>query len=370
MTRKVKIALGLGIALLAGCAAAAVLVYANLTQIVRAVVQDQVPGLSFKALDVGWNRVSLTDVKLERDKRVLFKVDSLRIYPSMWSIFSDALVISGIDIDRPYVYVLRNADGSLTLPGLEAGEKAGAKGDDSGSSSMRISIHRIRIKDGKGDFVDRSVYGTPAEFSLTDLQVSVDKVVLSARDEPIPFDVSARLVGKRTGKLKAKGWYTAATKSARLDLDVDDFFLPKSEPYYRTRHTTASLSDGVLQLAANVEMKNGQYDAKVDVTFGDIAFSREGLFLGVPVVLLQRHLRDQRKPFHMQAHLNGKLGDKSKLQQQLVDAVVQALAKEIGEQALSQVAEDLKRGDLPAAGESAKASAQRAGKGITDLFRR
>jgi hypothetical protein len=38
---------------------------------------------------VGWNRVSIADVKLERGKRVVFKVDSLRIYPSMWSIVSD-----------------------------------------------------------------------------------------------------------------------------------------------------------------------------------------------------------------------------------------------------------------------------------------
>src|SRR5687768_15716552 len=93
-----------------------VVAYANLTSIVRTALEKEMPGLTFKTLDVGWNKVVVEGVQLQRKGKVVFKVDALRVYPSLTSLFSDTIVVSSVEIEKPYLFIVRNADGSLTLP--------------------------------------------------------------------------------------------------------------------------------------------------------------------------------------------------------------------------------------------------------------
>ncbi len=62
------------------------------------------------------------------------------------------------------------------------------------------------------------------------------------------------------------------------------------------------------------------------------------------------------------------MDDRASMQQQLVAEVMAALLKQVGEQALGDVAEKLKRGDLSGAGEEIQGKAKGAGKALEGLF--
>lgn len=343
LKRKLSIGAGAGVVVLVVAAVAA---YANLTRIVRAVLEKQVPGLTFASLSVGWNDVSITEVNLKKGDRTVFKVDKMQVKPSLRSLFSDTLYISSIEIDGPYVYLVRTADG-LTLPvPQKMGEPAKPKKEEDASPGMGVLIEKIRLRDGKGELVDQSVTGAPAHFTLSKLEVTVTRVALPTGAENIPFELSMQLEGKRVGKLEAEGWYNPKSRSAEVELELRQLFLPHAEPYYRSRQTTAVLSDGVFELDTDIRMTNGKYVARNRLTLAELAFSKEGLFMGVPVAVFQKRLKDQGKPFEIEAELEGSLDDKSKLQQELAALVVKALVKELGQQALGDLMEGVQKGEI------------------------
>lgn len=349
--KKVVSGVAVGFTVLAiGCAVA----YANLNRIVRSVAEKQVPGLTFDELQVHWNVVSISGVKLKRGERTVFEVASLRVYPSLKSLLTDELHISSIEIERPYVYLERRRDGSLRMPvpdrvvGADDGSrkaeaKPAQKDDGAGDSTRAISIGTVEIRDGRGDLIDHSVHGAPAKFALTALQVSVEKIHLPAADAPIPFELSATLAGKRVGRITGEGWYNLKTDSAELELALGTIFLPHAEPYYRSARTTAGVSNGTLDLQTTVKMTNGKYVAQNHVQLAEVAFAREGLFLGVPVVLLANHLKDPSQPFVLDVEVQGSLDGDSRLQQQLAAAVAKELGKKYGKKAAESVAAELQK---------------------------
>jgi hypothetical protein len=341
-------------------AAAAVFVYANLTGIVRGVLEKQVPGLTFSSLQVGWNKVVVEGVALERGRRTVFKVDALRVYPSMWSVFSDTLHISAIEVDGPYVYLVRNPDGSLTLPVPEGYQsKPNAPGEATGKP-LALKIGRVRVRDGKGELLDRSA--ADARFVLSDLNLEVDELALPQGPGRIPFELRARLDGKRQGQLAARSWYLGATRSAQLEFQLTDLFVPKAEPYFRGKHTTARLEDGALGLKLDLTMAEGAWKAKVALSLEELIFDREGLFLAVPTPVVRKLLQDDKKAFELALTLEGDLADRAKLQHKLVAAVL----VELGARTRKKGLESLTGVDGKGAAEAVKG----AGKAAERLFGR
>lgn len=335
---------------------APVLVYVNLTRLVRSALEKEVPGLTFKTLDVGWNKVRVDGVELQRGKKTVFKVDSLRVYPSLLSIFSDTLRISSIEIDKPYLFVVRNPNGSLTLPVPEekgAPAKKPAEKKDGEASESRMRIDHLRISDGRAELEDRSVSGPPAKLALRDLDLKVDDVVLPMDDTKIPFELSTELEGKRVGKLEADGFYVAKSRTAEVDADLSSLFMPTAEPYYRSKLTTATLSDGIVDLETEVKMENGKYVADVELTFSDVAFSRDGLLFGVPVALFIDREKEQKEPFTLKTKIEGSLDEREDFQDKLLAALVKEVAKELGKKAAMNAVQDAAKKGLGEQGKGA-----------------
>ncbi len=333
------------------------LVFANLTRVLRTVLEKEVPGLTFKEVDVGWNSVSITEVEVKRSGKSVFRVESLRAYPSLLSVFTDTLRIASIEIDAPYVFLVRNPDGSLVLPTPESldGTKQKPKTTETPAettASQAILIDTLKIRRGKGDLLDRSVSGPPAKFTLTELELRADTLAVPSRDERLHFEVSMKLEGKRIGTMHAKGWYEQSSRAADVEFKLAELFLPQAEPYYRGKHTSAAISDGVLAVASTIVMKDGKYVASNVVQLSGLAFTKGGFFLGIPVGILREHLEKGGKPMVVELELEGSLDDKSKLQQKLVSEVVKVLAKELGSKALSHVADEFKK-SVSGEGESA-----------------
>jgi hypothetical protein len=219
----------------------------------------------------------------------------------------------------------------------------------SGKRSRTVRIERFRIRDGKGDLVDRSVTGAPGKVTLSALNVDVRDIQVPTGGGRIPFELSARVNGKRTDRMTAEGWYDAATQSADVELALTDMFVPTAEPWYRGRHTTATLGDGSLGMKVDLEMKNGAYQAKVSLSLAEVAFAKEGLFLGVPTPVARKLLQDGRTPLALEMKLQGRLDDKSRLQQQILSALLAEVARRAGEAGVGVVADELKKNGLKGA---------------------
>jgi hypothetical protein len=333
--KRVAVVAGVIAALVGG---ALVLAYRNVTDLARAAAERNVPGLTFSAIELGWNRLEVADVRLERKGQTALKVDRLQVYPSLRSLFTQTIEIASIEVHGPSVHLVRDGHGGLELLGGPArGRKRADPAEDSkGQASSRgLHIGRIEVRGGRGELVDHSVVGVPAKWKISGLDVTLRDVAAPVRPGKIAFEVATRLDAERIGTLRTRGWYDPGSDAAEVDFRLDDAFLPLLEPYLRGKHTTTPIRQGLAALEVRLRLANGEYVAPSRLELWDVGFSREGLFLGAPTSLVRKLLSDGARPLVVEVELRGKVSDPSALQRQLLAALLKEVGKEVAAGGLS-----------------------------------
>ncbi|NOZ11473.1 MAG: DUF748 domain-containing protein [Gammaproteobacteria bacterium] len=314
-----------------------VIAYNNLSSIARGIVEDQVPNLSFGDLDVGWNSIELTAVKYSSAAgKVLLESKSIKVKPSLSSIFSDTFKVSSVTIDEPYVYIEIKGDGEVVLPipqptAPEAGdsqpeaEQAAAEGD-----AFAIYIAKVEINDGRGDFVDKSVGRPYAQFKIKDVNIEIGDISVPPVSTKMPLDISMKLEGPREGRFELSGWYDPVTNSGDLEMELADIFLPHAEPYYRSKKTTARLSDGTLDLRIQTKIKNKDHVTNIKTTLGNIKFSSDkGKFMGAPAGAVKEYTENNKLPGFV-CSLSGNIDRIDQARVSCVRQITEQLVKAVG----------------------------------------
>ncbi|HEC12120.1 MAG TPA: DUF748 domain-containing protein [Acidiferrobacteraceae bacterium] len=283
-----------------------VIVYSNLSSIAQGVVEEQVPNLTFSDLDVGWNGIELTGVKyISAAGKVLLESKSIKVKPSLSSIFGDTFKISSVYIGEPYVYIEIKGDGEVVLPipqptAPEVGDTVqaeAAQADEGEDEAFALYIGKVEIDNGHGDFVDKSMGRPYAKFKIKDVNIKIGDISVPSVSTEMPIEVSMKLEGPREGSLELSGWYDQVTDSGDLEMELKDIFLPHAEPYYRSRSTTARLSDGTLNIDMKLKMRDKNFNANIKTTLGNIKFSNtSGKFMGAPAGSVKKYTEDNKLP--------------------------------------------------------------------------
>ncbi len=343
--------LGLAIAgVIAALVVAMVVAYVNLSNLTKAIVEKQVPGLTFTELKVGWNDVLLTGAKYTSGAgKVLLETDAIDVQPSLLSVFTDTFRIASVQIDKPYVFVQRREDGEviLPLPGAAApGARRLAPKDGAPEKASPVNVGRLQVAGGRGEFVDRSVGAPHAKFTIRDFRLDARDIRYPAVPGRIPVEMSFTLAGKRAGAVRETGWIDPVSQSAQLEIAIDGVFLPDAEPYYRNRQMTATLTDGSLNIKAKLNMTNGRFTLPGEITLSDIKFGNSrGEFFGVPPQLVERHFREQKRPLVIPFEIKGDINDKTDYRPQVVRILVDTLVRELAAGGMEKALDKLKGKD-------------------------
>lgn len=338
---------------------AVVLIYVNLSSLTRGIVEKEVPNLTFSKLDVGWNTVRLTGVRYTaKSGKLLLKTESIRIQPSLMSFFSDTFRIASVKIEKPYVYIVRRRDGEIILPIPQpasdtADEAAAKKAPEEGA--FAVYVGEVEIEDGSGEFVDRSVGKPYARFKITDVDIEVKGLSYPQTSSRIPATISMVIEGPREGRFRLAGWFDPVTDSGDLDVAVSGLFIPHAEPYYRSKYTTAKLSDGTLDLKLGLKMKNGAVVLPGEITMAKLKFNTDrGKFFGVPASAVGKYFTEQRKPLTIPFEVEGHIDRPDEIRIKVISVIVKRMLAKLGAQEVGAVADKLKEGDVEGAEEEAK----------------
>ena len=240
--------------------------------------QVQVGNLSLSILSgsLGADDLSIADDPAF-SKAAFLQAKSLKVGVELMPlIFSRALHVTGVTIEKPEVTLLKNPAGRWNFSSLAAGSSPKSAPSSSTSAAPDLVIGKIELKDGRlvlGDTnsTKRTIYDN-LDFDATDVSLT----------SAFPMKLSAKLPGGGTLKLDGKvgplDSADAALSPIEAKLNLDDFDLAKTgfvDP--------GTGLGGVVDLNSTLASKSGQANLQGTVKITKLQISKGGAPSGTPV---------------------------------------------------------------------------------------
>ena len=320
--------------------------YAHLTSLVTARLKVLVgPDISMGKVTARWNRIELDQVRIVRHGSGPFAVRwscrSIVIRLSLLSLFSDRLDISDVLLDKPYLLLEINPDGSLAkivpaLPALPA-------------AFPPVRIAALRMKNGSLDLLDRQIarkkhigVSNPREgYHLTSYQdLSLSAGALDLPLSGRPTHVRLELTAKGGGHLQITGDIAPKGLDSTLKLNLTGLNITRYRPYF-LKPGDLDISVGTLSATSTISIHNRVLNAPGSLHLKGLAFdhsSAKGVLLGVPSWALVTFLSDNKGELSASFAVNGNLDNpRFSIQQSLVNQIATALSSKIGVPTVSDV---------------------------------
>lgn len=351
--------------------------YRNLSSIARTVVEQEIPRLKFKELEVGLTSIDVRDlVYTSKTTKSKLHAQRLIIVPSLLSLLSDTFEISEIRLEQPELVIRKKASGGLDVPIPEKQEEkkkkkkeASNKQDQDKKSTTQDTLVRVGtllLQNGRGTFIDESV-GTPAaQFELKAINASIRNLGYPTSVGATSVDFQFAIVGPKPGSVKVQGSVDQAAQTADLQLVMQGLYLPLFEPYYRHPDITVKLEDGRVAVDARLRMNQGNYQLDGTVTISHLSVGPQGRLYGVDAQKLKKYLERHPEPFALKLALSGDLNEPGGMRQQLLKSLSKSIVTQVGAMSLKGARDRLKEGDV----EGAKQELKKLKRELKDLFKK
>lgn len=328
--------------------------YAHLTSLVQARLKLFAgSAISVEKVTARWNHLELENVRIVRQGKGPFasrlSCGRIIIRPRLLSLFSGRLDISEVQLDKPYLLLEINPDGSFAkiLPSRPAAP-AGAS-----AAALPVRIGGLAISNGTIDLLDWQVarknrigVSNPRErYHLTSLQDI--SFTAGALDIPVmerPAAVRLELSAKGGGHLLIAGDITPRGLDSALKLNLTGLNITPYRPYF-LKPGDLDVSAGSLSADSTLTIRKRILNAPGTLHLKGLAFdhsSTKGVLLGVPSWALVSFLSDNKDELTVSFTLNGSLDNpRFSIHQSLVDQVATALSSKIGVPTASSVGKGL-----------------------------
>lgn len=317
--------------------------YAHLTSLVQARLKVLVgPDISVENVTARWNRIELDQVRIARRGAGPFATrcsfGRVVIRPSLLSLFSGRLDISEVLVDKPYLLVEINQNGSIAriLP------PASAAPAGSSAPVLPLRLAAVRINNGTIDLLDWQVsrkggigVSNPRErYHLTTLQnisFTAGAVTIPVSEQPVP--VRLELTSKGGGRLLIAGDLAPKGLGSHLKLDLAGLNIIPYRPYF-LKQGDMDVSAGTLSASCSMTIDKRILNAPGSLHLKGLTFdhsSTKGVLMGVPAWALMSFLSDNKDELSVPFTVKGSLDNpRFSIHQSLVDQVATALSSKIG----------------------------------------
>jgi hypothetical protein len=274
-----------------------------------------------------------------------FSCDRITIRPSLLSLFSGRLDISEILLEKPFLLLEINPEGSFAriLP-ARAAAPAGTS-----SASLPIRLAGLRISNGTIDLLDRQIarkggigVSNPRErYHLTrlqDISFSTGALTVPLSEQPMP--VRLELSAKGGGRLSITGDIAPKGLDTHLDLHLSGLNIIPYRPYF-LKQGDLDVSAGSLSATCSLTISKRTLNAPGSLHLKGLAFDHagtRGTLLGVPAWALVSFLSDNRDEISVSFAVNGNLDNpRFSIHQSLADQIATGLSSKIGVPTISDV---------------------------------
>jgi hypothetical protein len=272
-------------------------------------------GLTLAQTKIKTTHLSVMGIQYEdpHSKQRFFKVNEVRIYPSLFSLLTKSLRIKKISILEPSFFFYRSREGGVVGPFVmatkqEAMEEVSEKEDRKKQEAIQVQVDRIRIEKGSVNFEDQKVAEPPAQIKLREVTLELRDIRYPPASLHSPIEVTGKMDGQtREGSLHLKGWIDAKAMNSETSLKMKEIEVKTFEPYYRKR-VTAEIESGMMNMDAKIILKGKRIDAPGEMDLMDLRVKKGGgMVLWIPaetlVSLLERKGNQIKAKFHVKGDM-------------------------------------------------------------------
>jgi hypothetical protein len=291
------------------------------------------PGAEIGALDVQLRTLAVTGLRLPGGADGwpaphALRAERVEIAPSVRTLFSDRVHVRSIDVEQPYVSMLRTRDGLLrVVPTLverlqeapdveqavaEAAVRAAEPEAMAEAAPRSVAVDEIRVRGGEVEVFDATVRTPPWRIRLTEVDASVGPIVgppLSGRES---LEIRSTIDGPGgDGAVSIDGWIDAASRDLALTVRMRSVDLRAFEPYM-TRMGGVRVTGGSFDLDLRPTVKARRLTAPGRLVLRDLALAggrASDRVLGVPRDLLLRAMAARNGHIELDFRLEGDVDD-------------------------------------------------------------
>ncbi|HSY26675.1 MAG TPA: DUF748 domain-containing protein [Burkholderiaceae bacterium] len=269
------------------------------------------------AIVVGWSRIELRDVNIRAPSNwpadETLRAGSVVITPDLRALISSKLSIGRIDINDPYISILRSREGRLRLlPSMF--ETAGKADAEAGAKSKlpEISIGDIEIHNGIIEFFDASIKQPAHKIRLEQLDAGINSLHVPNIAGRTGIRIAGNIKGQQhDGKLAIDGWIDVVGQNSDVSTKLQDVDLIALQPYLiKTAETGVRRGSLDLDLKSTVHDNHLNAPGRMTLTGLELDTGNGAMstFMGVPrkaVIASLQNRKDQIiVPFTLEGNLN------------------------------------------------------------------
>lgn len=230
----------------------------------------------------------------------LAKIDYVSISPSIPGLLSGKIVLNDLKLVNPQLVYEKTQDkakaegvsaevnnlNTLTVASnpelkssLQPKSNPQPKSGPQNNQYLRLIIKRLNIKDGRIDFVDRTLPGEGIKITVKDINFHLTNLYIYPRSAITHFELTGRipwLQGEEEGKVEAKGWLNLFKKDMQATVKVADIDGVYLYPYYSTwvDLEKTRIQSAKLNFTSNIKGVDNNLAAECRLELTDIVFKQ------------------------------------------------------------------------------------------------
>lgn len=221
-------------------------------------------------------RLQIKDLNIEG----LSKIDSIFISPNILGFLTGTIAFNSIKIIRPELVYERVLPQTLELTGTAAPSSpvmatSLPTGESKPRRPLRFIFKRLKIKEGKIDFNDRTVGTAGIKLSIKDIDFNLTNLYLFPRSVITNFALRASIPwqqGEEKGRIEVEGWLNLFKKDMQATLKIEDIEGVYLYPYYSqwVDLEKARIQSAKLNFISNMHALNNNLTAECRLELTDI----------------------------------------------------------------------------------------------------
>jgi len=205
-------------------------------------------------IELNWGSVNAYGIRLLKDNEEIVRAESMTIRADFLGFLRRHYSVSSISIEKPYLRVVIDKQGTLLIPFVnDRGKKGAAEGSKMGTA---VAVGRIIINNGQVFLQDERFPATQNTITLKELNLSFNELVYPLENSLSGVKLSLISEGKIiSGRVGVDGKINLKTGSLDMQVDARDLILLDLD----TKGPIFSTESMMLSVASKEDRKGKYY---------------------------------------------------------------------------------------------------------------
>ena len=244
------------------------------------------------------------------------RADKIVVYPDLRALISAQLHVRAVEVENPYLSILRSRDGHAhLLPGIldDTPKTADPPAQPTQPAAHPVEIGKVEIHGGAVEFFDASIKQPAHMVRVEQLEAKIEDIHVPSQAGHMSLKIDGVVKGVQSdGKLGIDGWLDPVSLDSDITTNLNSVDLIALQPYL-IKAAETGVKRGKLDMTLHSRVQDRHLNAPGSVTLIDLELdSGNGAmatFMGVPRRAAIASLKDKGNRIVVPFTLAGDLDD-------------------------------------------------------------